>query len=168
MNPKLIFHAFASLMVSTATAEETLPKDAVKSITITVQSYEVLQKDPLVAQVQAPQADAKVLLQKLIALAARGQAKVAAIASLNTKSGQRAKTGDDTGKLQVEPVIGADGNKIDMTVAFHHGPQKLEVNSTSAFGGTVFLGTLNNGGKGTVELVFARISAQLSISKTAP
>lgn len=168
MNSKLIFHALAVLIVSTAMAEETLPKDAVKNITITVQSYEVLQKDPLVGQVQAPQADAKVLLQKLTALAARGQAKVAAIASLNTKSGQRTKTGDDTGTLQIEPVIGADGNKIDMAVAFHHGQQKLEVNSTSAFGGTVFLGTLNNGGKGTVELVFARISAQITVPKTGP
>lgn len=168
MNLKPLIHAFSCLLVIRATAEEPLPKDAIKNITISVQGYELSQKDPLVLQMQAPQADAKLALQKLTVLAARGQAKVTAIASLNTKSGQRATTGDKNNHLDVEPVIGPDGNQISMNVVFQHGAQSLKINSNSAFGGTVFLGALNIGGKGTVELVFAHISAQLTFSKAAP
>jgi len=168
MNLKLLIHAFACLLVIPAMAEEPLPKDAIKNITISVQGYELSQRDPLVAQVQAPQADAKASLQKLTALAVRSQAKVVAIASLNTKSGQRAVTGDGANRLEIEPTIGVDGKQIEMSGNFKHGLQNLPFKSTTAFGGTVFLGVLNNGGKGTVELVFARISAQLTLSKAAP
>jgi hypothetical protein len=130
-------------------------------ITVSVQCYEIAKKDPLVAEAQTARLDAKKPLQKIGALAARGMAKVVALPTVSARSGRRATTSNGDIWMQMECIIGPDGDQVYLSAAYSHGTQKVPVfKATIPVGATVFMGQLDGKGKDTVELVFAHVSAQ--------
>ncbi len=138
-----------------------LPKNVPINITISVQAYEISRKDPLAAQAQDPKADAKATLQKIAGLASRGMAKVVALPALTGRSGQRSTAGSGDVRLVVEPVFSPDLGQNSIDATYSHGARSLPFKTLLPFGGTAFMGALDQtGGKDSVELVSIRVSAQ--------
>jgi hypothetical protein len=104
-------------------------------------------------------------LQFLAALQKLGQGfnsttTITKLPAITTKSGQRAiSKGKDT-TLEVEPVVGPDGQTVDLVAALTVGEKQLTTTATAKFGGAIFLGSLDGSTSDSAQFAFLRIIKQ--------
>ena len=104
-------------------------------------------------------------LQFLAALQKLGQGinsttTITKLPAITTKSGQRAVTkGKDT-TLEVEAVVGPDGQTVNLVAALPVGEKQLITTATAKFGGAIFLGSLDGSTSDSAQFAFLRIIKQ--------
>lgn len=125
-------------------------------ITVIVEGYELSKKDAAaILNTHELRLDAAVLSKQAV----RAGAKVIKLGTLKTTSGSRA-VAREKGKPQVEVecVVGSDGQLVDLHIAVEHGLRKMLTTSTTSLGNVCYLGTMDDSKKDIAELVFVRIT----------
>ena len=98
-------------------------------------------------------------LRDLMMLVEERRAESVANPAVTTKSGQKATSETETTKLEVEPVIGPDGNLIDLNLQFTYFEKQISTSVTARKGEVKFLGAFDSadGPKNVTYFVFVRV-----------
>lgn len=155
---KMKFSLFIGLLAITACCAPTVhaQQAGAAGITVVVEGYELSKKDAAaILNTHELRLDAAVLFKQAV----RAGAKVVKLGTLKTTSGSRA-VAREKGKPQVEVecVVGSDGQFVDINIAVEHGLRKMVTNCTTSLGGVCYLGAMDDSKKDVAELVFVRIT----------
>ena len=103
--------------------------------------------------------DAAAGLKDLLMLVEERRAESVANPAVSTKSGQKATSETETTTLEAEPVIGPDGNLVDLNIQFTYLGKKISTSVTARKGGVKFLGAFDSAeaSKDGTYFVFVRV-----------
>lgn len=167
MNRSLSVFAFAMIILLPLSAQAQQGKRIPIDMTITLQGYELPKKDAAAILLTL---DAKLDATSLIQQVTKARAKIIKLGSIKATSSERAIIEEKLFRWELEPVLGADGRTMDVNLAFEQNSRvsenrlKIVTSITVTDGCIVFLGTVEEPRKDTVELVFMRGT----LSRAAP
>ena len=103
--------------------------------------------------------DAAAGLKELLMLVEERRAESVANPAVTTKSGQKAESVTGTTTLEVEPVLGPDGEMVDLNIEFTYLGKKISTSVTTKNGGVKFLGAFDSAEalKNVTYFVFVRV-----------
>ena len=98
-------------------------------------------------------------MKDLMMMVGERRAESVANPAVTTKSGQKATSEGETTTLEVEPVIGPDGNLIDLNLQFNYLEKKISTSVTARRGEVKFLGAFDSAEtpKNVTYFVFVRV-----------
>ncbi len=167
MNCSLLAFVFAITILFPHTAFAQQGKRIPIDMTITLQGYELSKKD---AATILQTLDVKLDAASLIQQATNARARIIRLGAIKTTSAERTAVEEKHFRLELEPVLGSDGRTIDVNLIFEQNTRvsenrlKIVTSITVTDGCIVFLGTVEEPKKDTVELVFLRGT----LSRAAP